>query len=86
MTSQMLVTDNPVNLSQACESARFDSTGNSVDARQSRLLEAMKSHYPFDQQVKFLDLQAETESLLRQMQALKQQRAASTETAQVANV
>ena len=43
---------------------------------QSRILEAMKTQYRLDQQVKFLSLQAETESLLQQLQALKQQRAA----------
>ncbi|MBD2019736.1 hypothetical protein H6F43_05980 [Leptolyngbya sp. FACHB-36] len=44
---------------------------------QSRLLEAMKSQYPLDQQVKFLHLQADAESLLQQLQAMKQQRQAT---------
>ena len=41
---------------------------------QTRLLEAMRSQYRLDQQVKFLHLQAEAETLLQQLQVLKQQR------------
>lgn len=41
---------------------------------QPRTLEAMKTQYQLDQQVKFLSLQAETECLIQQLQALKQQR------------
>lgn len=43
----------------------------------SRLLAAMKSQYQLDQQMKFLDLQAEAETLLQQLQAIQQQRQAS---------
>jgi hypothetical protein len=39
-------------------------------------LEKMKSLYQVDQQAKLLDLQAETESLLQQLQEIKQQRLA----------
>lgn len=39
-------------------------------------LEKMKSLYQVDQQTKLLDLQAETESLLQQLQEIKQQRLA----------
>lgn len=46
-------------------------------SHQSRLLKAMKSQYPLDQQVKFLHLQADAESLLQQLQAIKQQRQAT---------
>jgi hypothetical protein len=42
------------------------------------LMKSMKAVYPADQQVKFLHLQAEVESLLQQLQSLKQQRQAST--------
>ena len=42
-----------------------------------RLMELMKSTYQTDQQVKYLHLQAEVESLLQQLQILKQQRLAS---------
>ncbi len=37
-------------------------------------LEKMKAVYQADQQAKFLNLHAETESLLQQLQTLKQQR------------
>ncbi|KAM3097276.1 hypothetical protein ACKFKG_08685 [Phormidesmis sp. 146-35] len=40
-----------------------------------RSLEKMKAIYQADQQAKFLNLHAETESLLQQLQSLKQQRA-----------
>ena len=50
------------------------SSSNPTSDPQSRLLEAMKSQYQLDQQVKFLHLQAETETLLQQLQVLKQQR------------
>jgi hypothetical protein len=40
-------------------------------------MELMKSLYQADQQVKYLHLQAEVESLLQQLQILKQQRLAS---------
>ena len=39
-----------------------------------RSLEKMKALYQADQQTKFLNLHAETESLLHQLQILKQQR------------
>lgn len=45
-----------------------------VCAQPSLSLDKVKSLYRADQQVKLLDLQAEAESLLRQLQALKQQR------------
>jgi hypothetical protein len=50
------------------------SNSNPTADPQSRLLEAMKSQYRLDQQVKFLHLQAETETLLQHLQVLKQQR------------
>jgi hypothetical protein len=43
-----------------------------------RLIALMKSLYQADQQVKYLHLQAEVESLLQQQQILKQQRLASS--------
>ncbi|HEY9651750.1 MAG TPA: hypothetical protein V6C95_13870 [Coleofasciculaceae cyanobacterium] len=39
-----------------------------------RLIELMKSLYQADQQVKYLHLQAEVESLLQQLEIVKQQR------------
>lgn len=46
-------------------------------ADSSRLMALMKSLYQTDQQVKYLHLQAEVESMLQQQQILKQQRLAS---------
>jgi polyhydroxyalkanoate synthesis regulator phasin len=86
MTSQMLMTDTSANLSQIPERADSTPGDDSVDNRQSRSLDAMKSQYPFDQQVEFLNLQAETESLLQQLRALKQQREISPESTPVATV
>ena len=44
------------------------------DQEWARSLEKMKALYQADQQTKFLNLHAETESLLHQLQSLKQQR------------
>jgi len=44
------------------------------DQEWARSLEKMKALYQVDQQTKFLNLHAETESLLHQLQVLKQQR------------
>ncbi len=44
------------------------------DQEWARSLEKMKALYQADQQAKFLNLHAETESLLHQLQILKQQR------------
>ncbi len=48
-----------------------------VAASNPRLIELMKSLYQADQQAKYLHLQAEVESLLQQLETLKQQRLAS---------
>jgi len=72
MTSQTLVNDRPASVSSS--SMVVKSVETSPAKPQSRLLEAMKSQYQIDQQVKFLHLQAEAESLLNQLQAIKQQR------------
>jgi hypothetical protein len=52
---------------------------SATSSYQTRLIEAMKSQYHLDQQVKFLHLQAEADSLLRQLQAIKRQREAAIE-------
>jgi hypothetical protein len=44
---------------------------------QTRLIDSMKNLYQADQQVKLLHLQAEVDTLLIQLQALKQQRLAT---------
>lgn len=46
-------------------------------ANQVRLMQTMKSVYQADQQIKLLNLQAEVDCLLEQLQNLKQQRIAS---------
>ncbi|MFB2936306.1 hypothetical protein ACE1B6_13725 [Aerosakkonemataceae cyanobacterium BLCC-F154] len=43
-------------------------------SNQVRMMEKMKSVYQADQQLKLLNLQAEVETLLQQLQNLKQQR------------
>lgn len=48
-------------------------------ASQDRVIARMRALYHEDHQVKFLDLQAEADSLLQQLQALKAQRAATPE-------
>lgn len=61
-------------------SVAHSSAPNSLQAAATdnpRLLRLMKSLYQADQQVKYLHLQAEVESLLQQLQVLKQQRLAS---------
>jgi hypothetical protein len=59
----------------------FQSVGNSTALTgDSRLTALMKSLYQTDQQVKYLHLQAEVESLLHQQKILKQQRLASDHT------
>ena len=63
--SQLLVSNSqPVN------------NGSATSTQRPRLNESKKPPYRVDQQVKFLHLQAEVESLLQQLQTLKQQRLA----------
>lgn len=45
-----------------------------ASTNRTHLIESMKRMYQADQQVKYLHLQAEVETLLLQLQALKQQR------------
>jgi hypothetical protein len=72
MTNQTVLKPISKPSDSAVRAARSNS--NPTADPQSRLLEAMKSQYQLDQQVKFLHLQAETETLLQQLQVLKQQR------------
>lgn len=60
----------PENL--ACDS----SAGNSLSAISGnpRLMQLMQSLYQADQQAEYLNLQAEVETLLQQLQSLKQER------------
>ena len=70
-SSSVLYSPSPIGESQALRKRSTAGTGN------TRLLEKMKSLYRADQQVKYLHLQAEVESLLQKLQILKQQRLAS---------
>jgi hypothetical protein len=80
MTTRTLATKDSASASSiAAVIAAPEAAQVPTDLRQSRLLEAMKSQYRLDQQEKFLHLQAETESLLQQLQALKQQRLSASE-------
>lgn len=69
--SSLIDSPRSVGNSQAMRTSRAAVTEN------PRLLALMKSLYQADQQVKYLHLQAEVESLLQQLQILKQQRQGS---------
>lgn len=75
MTSQVLISSS-IHVSDATTQQAQDAKAV-VDQHRSRLIEAMKSQYQLDQQVEFLHLQADADSLLQQLQALKQQRQSS---------
>lgn len=79
MTSQLMI-DSSIRVSNAQtqhnQTQAQSAEAVAVDQQRSRLIEAMKSQYQLDQQVKFLHLQAEADSLLQQLQSLKQQRQA----------
>ena len=54
-------------------------TRSTAATNDNRLLELMKSIYQTDQQVKYLHLQAEVDSLLHQLKIQKQQRLVSVD-------
>jgi hypothetical protein len=70
----MLTIEKPARISDSSEECSFQTMHDAEIRRQIRLMEAMKSQYGEDQQAKFLDLQAEADSLLQQLRALKEQR------------
>jgi hypothetical protein len=72
-SSALLDAPSAIGSSQSVRNRSTVVTGN------TRLLELMKSTYQADQQVKYLHLQAEVESLLQQLQILKQQRLTSVQ-------
>ncbi len=72
----MLTTDSPANLSGLTLGTDQLTEDNAEARRQARLMEALKAQYRADQQENFLHLQAETDSLLQQLRAIKQQKAA----------
>ncbi len=85
MTSQILTSNSSIRVSgseveqlQTPQLQVQDAEAIVVDQQRSRLIEAMKSQYQLNQQVEFLHLQAEADLLLKQLQALKHQRAASS--------
>jgi hypothetical protein len=53
-------------------------TSRAAETENPRLMALMKSLYQADQQLKYLHLQAEVETLLQQLQILKQQRQGSS--------
>jgi hypothetical protein len=55
---------------------KLESEVSAKSANDTRWNESKKSLYQVDQQVKFLHLEAEVESLLQQLQSIKQQRLA----------
>ena len=71
-SSSLIYPPSPVGKSQTLSAPRTAVTEN------PRLTALMKSLYQTDQQVKYLHLQAEVESLLQHLQILKQQRQGST--------
>jgi len=70
-SSSLVCSPTPIGDTQALRNPTTSKTCN------SRLTDLMRSLYQADQQVKYLHLQAEVESLLQQLQILKQQRLAS---------
>lgn len=76
MTNQTMISDRSVNASDATAARGSRSATSTSLEYQSRLLESMKTQYQLDQQVKFLHLQAEAETLLQQLKVIKQQREA----------
>jgi hypothetical protein len=68
----MLTIENPVNTS--LQSLAVPASKTTQALYDSRVLEAMKTQYRVDLQVKFLHLQAETESLFQQLKAIQRKR------------
>ncbi|MBM0740562.1 hypothetical protein JOY44_02840 [Phormidium sp. CLA17] len=75
----MMMTDKSVNKSNSALAVLDRPVSDELASveHQVRLLKVMKNLYQVDQQAKFLHLQAETNSLLEQLQALKGQRDSS---------
>lgn len=79
MTNQVFISDRPVEVftSSAAVSVAPTTVRATTPTPESRLFAALKSQYRVDQQVKFLHLQAETESLLQQLKAIQKRRQAA---------
>lgn len=76
MTNQMMISDRSVAALDTTAARGSQSAHSTSLGYQSRLLESMKAQYQLDQQVKFLHLQAEAETLLQHLKVIKQQREA----------
>jgi hypothetical protein len=74
MTSHVLTAKLQASVSEYSGEATKDSSLADNASRQSRVLEVLRSQYQADQQIKFLHLQAEAESLLQQLRVMKQQK------------
>jgi len=61
------------------ETATENNGGTITSTSDQRLIKLMKSIYQADQQVKYLHLQAEVDSLLQQLQILQKQRLAAAQ-------
>jgi hypothetical protein len=74
MASKLLMSNSTSTLSSASRSVDTTKMVNSAGAStaQNRTLELMKSLYQTDQQVKFLHLEAEVETLLLELRTLKE--------------
>ena len=80
MTSQTLMSNpsSTLSRSQSTVSTSGRASSPALSTSSARWAESMKSVYQADQQVKLLHLQAEVESLLLQLQTIKQQRLITT--------
>lgn len=76
MTSQTLIAERLSNPSGTATLPSSSDQNASLSSRPAVASELIKTPYPLDQQMKFLHLQAETESLLQQLRIIKQQREA----------
>ncbi|PSB27994.1 hypothetical protein C7B69_10360 [filamentous cyanobacterium Phorm 46] len=76
MSTQLLMSNNSSTLSrpQVTASNPEMASSSTLSTRLARKIDSVKCPYQADQQVKFLHLQAEIDSLLLQVQTLKQQR------------
>ncbi|WP_293149291.1 MULTISPECIES: hypothetical protein [unclassified Microcoleus] len=76
MSTQLLMSNNSSTLSRPQVTASNPEIASSAPLSTgfARKLDSVKCPYQADQQVKFLHLQAEIDSLLLQVQTLKQQR------------
>lgn len=80
MTSQTLMShpSSTLSRSQSTVSTSGRASSPALSTSSARWAESMKSVYQADQQVKLLHLQAEIESLMLQLQTIKQQRLTTT--------